>query len=107
MGGVSMTGTAGLFDDWAGLTGGRCAHAGAPPAKGNNVVFLALDPVHFAGSDKLTHEATDLAAYVRTSALAPGFDTITLPGDPEHRTFLQRSTTGITYEGTWAVGGHR
>ena len=41
-----------------GLTGGRSSHPGAPPAKGNNVVFLALDPARFAGRDALLREST-------------------------------------------------
>ena len=32
-----------------GLTGGKSSHPGAAGAKGNNVVFLALDPERFAG----------------------------------------------------------
>src|SRR6185437_8017169 len=41
-----------------GLTGGRSSHPGAPPARGNNVVFLALDPGRFAGRDRQVHESS-------------------------------------------------
>ncbi len=81
-----------------GLTGGRASHPGAPPARGNNVVFLALDPVQFAGRDALLTESTGVADYVRATPLAPGYDTITLPGDPERRTLATRSSQGIPLE---------
>jgi uncharacterized oxidoreductase len=32
-----------------GLSGGRSSHPGAPPARGNNVLFLALDPRQHRG----------------------------------------------------------
>jgi uncharacterized oxidoreductase len=81
-----------------GLTGGRSAHPGAAPAKGNNIVFLVFDPDRFAGADGQRHEASSLLDYVRTSPLAPGVQSITLPGDPERRTHDQRSKTGIPLE---------
>ena len=86
-----------------GLTGGRSSHPGAPPAKGNNVVFIALDPKLFAGQDALTREATQLVEYVRATPRAPGVESITLPGDPERRTLAQRSAQGIPLEDAhWA-----
>lgn len=78
-----------------GLTGGRASHAGAAPARGNNVVFLALDPARFAGRDALLREATGVAGYVRDTPRAPGVDRITLPGDPERATLARRSAEGI------------
>lgn len=81
-----------------GLTGGHASHENAPPAKGNNVVFLALDPERFAGRDALVGEATQLAGYVRATPRAAGIDAILLPGDPERRTFALRSTGGIPME---------
>lgn len=41
-----------------GLTGGRSSYPDAPPAKGNNVVFLLLDPAHFAGMETLLVESS-------------------------------------------------
>jgi uncharacterized oxidoreductase len=81
-----------------GLSGGRSSHPGAPPAKGNNVLFLALDPARFAGRDALLREATVVAEYVRDTPRAPGVDTILLPGDPERRTLERRSAEGIPIE---------
>ena len=81
-----------------GLTGGRTSHPGAPPARGNNVVFIALDPDHFAGRDALIRESSGLVDYVRATPRAPGVETITLPGDPERRTLALRSRDGIHLE---------
>ncbi len=86
-----------------GLSGGRVAHKGAPPAKGNNVVFIALDPGHFAGKDEMIGQTSELAEYVRSTPKAEGVDAILLPGDPERRTMALRSKVGIPLEeGHWA-----
>ncbi len=85
-----------------GLSGGHSAFPGAPPAKGNNVLFLALDPALFAGRDHLVSEATQLAAYVRGTPRAEGVEAILLPGDPERRSLEARSLSGIPLpEGHW------
>jgi uncharacterized oxidoreductase len=86
-----------------GLTGGRSSHADAPPARGNNVVFLALDPARFAGREAQVRESSQLAAYVRATPCAPGVDAILLPGDPERRTLQRRQAEGIPLEDAhWA-----
>ena len=64
-------------------SGGRTSYPGATAAKGNNVVFLALDPERFAGLEALTRESTGLARYVRATPRAEGVAAILLPGDPE------------------------
>jgi uncharacterized oxidoreductase len=81
-----------------GLSGGRSSHPGAPPARGNNVLFLALDPHQFTGTEGLRKEATELVKYVRATPRAPGIDSITLPGDPERNTLLTRCKNGIALE---------
>ena len=78
-----------------GLTGGRSSHPGAGAAKGNNVVFLALDPNAFMGQDALVQEATQLAAFVRDTPRAEGVSAILLPGDPERAMLAERSKNGI------------
>jgi uncharacterized oxidoreductase len=78
-----------------GLTGGRVAHAGAPPARGNNVVFIALNPGLFAGREALVEQATSLAEYIRGTPRAEGVDAILLPGDPERIMLARRSVDGI------------
>jgi uncharacterized oxidoreductase len=86
-----------------GLSGGRSSHPGAPAAKGNNVVFLVLDPAQFAGHDALIRESTQVADYVRNTPRAPGVEAILLPGDPEQKTLTLRSAAGIPLEDAhWA-----
>jgi uncharacterized oxidoreductase len=81
-----------------GLSGGRTCHPDAPPGKGNNVLFLVLDPAHFAGLGTLEREASQVAAFVRETPRAAGVDAILLPGDPERRTFARRAAEGIPLE---------
>ena len=86
-----------------GLTGGRTSHPGAPPAKGNNVVFVALDPALFAGREPLLREVAQLADYVRGCPRAEGVEAILLPGDPERATLQRRQAGGIPIaEAHWA-----
>jgi uncharacterized oxidoreductase len=81
-----------------GLTGGRSSFPGAPPVRGNNVLFLVLDPARFAGRDALLRESTQLSQFVRDTPRAPGAGDILLPGDPERRTLEKRSAEGIPIE---------
>ena len=86
-----------------GLSGGRTSFEGAPPARGNNVLFLALDPDRFAGLDTLVRESSQLSEYVRGCPRAQGVEAILLPGDPERMTMRKREAGGIPLEGAhWA-----
>lgn len=85
-----------------GLTGGRSSYPGAPAAKGNNIVFLALDPDKFAGVDHLLGETTGLSDFVRSTPPVAGVERVLLPGDPERITLEKRSRDGIPLEqGHW------
>ncbi len=81
-----------------GLTGGRSSHPGATGAKGNNVVFIALDPARFAGFEALTTQSSALSEYVRATPRADGVSAILLPGDPERMVLEYRSIEGIPLE---------
>lgn len=86
-----------------GLTGGKSSHPGAAPAKGNNVVFLALDPAHFMGLEALVEQSGGVARFVRSTPKAEGVAAILLPGDPERLMLEYRSVEGIPLEdGHWA-----
>ena len=86
-----------------GLTGGKSSHPGAPGAKGNNVVFIALDPERFVGLDAMVAQSGGVARYVRGTPKAEGVAAILLPGDPERMMFEYRSVEGIPLEvGHWA-----
>jgi uncharacterized oxidoreductase len=87
-----------IMDLWAGgLSGGECSHEGAPPKGGigNNVFFMAFDPIHFAGYDSLVDQATHLVDYIRATPRAAGVASITLPGDPERASLKERLSSGI------------
>jgi uncharacterized oxidoreductase len=88
-----------ILDMFAGgLTGGKSSHPGATGAKGNNVVFIALDPARFAGLDALVEQSTGLSSYVRATPRAEGVAAILLPGDPERMMLEYRSIEGIPLE---------
>jgi hydroxycarboxylate dehydrogenase B len=86
-----------------GLSGGKSSHPGAPGAKGNNVVFLALDPEQFVGLEWLVEQSSGLSRFVRSTPKAEGVAAILLPGDPERLMLEFRSVEGIPLEdGHWA-----
>ncbi len=86
-----------------GLSGGKSSHPNAAGSKGNNVVFIALDPERFAGLDALVGESSGLAHFVRSTPRAEGVAAILLPGDPERMMLEYRSVEGIPLEeGHWA-----
>ena len=85
-----------ILDIWAGaLSGGGCSQTSQRAVPGNNVFFLVLDPAHLAGSDLLTHQAADLAAWIRATPRVQGGDAIVLPGDPERQVLRRRTASGI------------
>ena len=88
-----------ILELWSGgLSGGRCSAAEAQPVGGNNVVFVVMDPEHFAGKDWVTSHASRLGEFIRATPRLPGVDAILLPGDPERSTLEQRSVHGIPLE---------
>jgi uncharacterized oxidoreductase len=78
-----------------GLSGGRCCHPHSPPARGNDVLFLVIDPSHFVGGTHQQREAEQLVEYVRATPRAAGVDVILLPGDPERLARKARDQEGI------------
>jgi uncharacterized oxidoreductase len=81
-----------------GLSGGNCSSPGSPPARGNDVFFIALAPSHFTGLDALREKATRLSAYVRSTPTVAEEQPILLPGDVERNTYEKRITEGIPLE---------
>ena len=53
-------------------SGGRSSHPGAPAAKGNNVVSLALDPEGVRRPRQLIEQSSGLARFVRATPKAEG-----------------------------------
>ena len=85
-----------ILELWAGgLSGGPCSQPEAQPKGGNNVVFIALDPAQFAGSEFIRNQAASLVDFIRATPRAPDVRTIVLPGDPEREALEHRLNHGI------------
>jgi uncharacterized oxidoreductase len=78
-----------------GLSGGRCSAPDQPPVRGNNVVFILIDPERFAGRNAVIERSSRLSQYIRNTPLAPGCTGILLPGDPERLVLRRRRAEGI------------
>lgn len=84
------------------LSGGVTARAEKYPKNGNCVFMLLLRPESFGGQAHFAAEVKQLLDYVRSSKLAPGYDKITLPGDPERSYFAKSDANGIEFDsGNW------
>ncbi|MCC6436528.1 MAG: malate/lactate/ureidoglycolate dehydrogenase [Acidimicrobiales bacterium] len=57
----------------------------------NNMLTIAIDPEAITGRDCLVSEATAYLDYVRASALREGFGEVLMPGEPEHRSRIDRA----------------
>ena len=89
------------FDILAGAVSG--AGCSRPDAKriGNSFLMHVLDIERLRGSGPFSDDVEALIDYVRSSRLAPGFDEILLPGEPELRTEQDRRGNGVPVpEGT-------
>lgn len=86
-----------------GLSGAGCGRTDAPPRpRGNGILILVIDIQRFAPMDAFYQHVTGLIDYVKSSPLAPGFDEIQVPGEPEVRERGKRLKDGIVIdEGTW------
>ena len=83
------------------LSGGGCSRGDAE-RWGNATFILAIDPGVFITGDGFTNEVESLLNHVRSSRLAPGFEEILIPGEPEAREKARRSAEGIfVSEQTW------
>ena len=85
-----------------GFSGGQCAIPNPPPPLGNCAMFWVMNPEFFGGSEHLLDEVGRLEAYVRDVPRIDGVSDVTLPGDPERRTLLDRRANGISLDdGNW------
>ena len=76
------------------LSGGGSSHPD-PERWGNATFLLALDPEAFVGRERFEAEVEDLLAYVRSSRVAPGFERVLIPGEPEREERERRGAEGI------------
>ena len=69
---------------------------------GNAALLIVLDIEQFVPQEEFAHTVTELARFVKSSALMDGFEEIILPGEIEQRQMASRQATGIFIEDeTW------
>ena len=79
------------------LSGGGCSRPD-PERWGNATLILAINPGAFGERSQFDAEVDNFLAYVKSSRLAPGFEEILIPGEPEVRERARRSKEGIFVE---------
>jgi uncharacterized oxidoreductase len=85
-----------ILELWAGgLSGGLCSQPEVSNKGGNNMIFVALDPAQFAGSEFIMGQATKLVEFIRATPRLPGVHSIVLPGDQERQSLEHRTRHGI------------
>ena len=87
----------------AGTLSGQGCSAGERKLKSNGVLITVYHIEHFTSRSSYDEEIESLIRHVLSSRLAPGFDEILLPGEPEFRTAARRQREGIEIdETTWS-----
>ena len=76
------------------LSGQGCA-AGDREMMSNGVLINAYHIEHFTDMKTFYDEVEGLVRHVKSSRLAPGFNEILAPGEPEFRTAERRAAEGI------------
>ena len=81
----------------AALTGGVTIHPGHERKDGivNSMLSIVIDASKLKQATNLDDEVEAVKDYIRQSRIAPGFDEILLPGEPEQRSRADRQTQGI------------
>ncbi len=79
-----------------------------PEAVGNGCCFVAVDPAAFCPEEVFLSEVSRTIDYMKSSAPAPGFEEVFVPGEIEFLTARRRAGEGIPVdEPTWrAIGEH-
>lgn len=82
---------------------GRAGHVGEQPGPDyNGLLILVLDIARFLPPLEFRREVDELARYLKSSALAPGFSCILTPGETEALTEAERTSAGVFIEDdTW------
>lgn len=84
------------------LSGGVTIREKPINQNGNCVFMQVIDPAALGGADHFAKEVTQLNEFVRGCPRMPGVNEILLPGDPERRTFAERSKSGVPLDdGNW------
>jgi uncharacterized oxidoreductase len=68
----------------------------------NSMLAIVIDPAKLNDPNEVAEAAASTAAHIRSSRVAPGFEQILLPGEPERRSAEVRARDGIPVDdGTW------
>jgi LDH2 family malate/lactate/ureidoglycolate dehydrogenase len=70
------------------------------PIRGNGILMMAIDSEHAGGRDAFLGSIEGLLGYVTSPPYQPGFERITLPGEPERVCFAVRSVEGVRLDTT-------
>ncbi|MBM82758.1 MAG: hypothetical protein CMJ78_19525 [Planctomycetaceae bacterium] len=65
---------------------------------GNGVCFIVIDPSTFCPLDRFRSLMDETIEYMKSSAPAPGFDEVLVPGELEFRTMRRRLKEGIVVD---------
>ena len=85
------------------LSGEGCAD-GSREMHSNGVLFTVYNIEHFTDLATYDQEVEGLLSHVKSSRLAPGFNEILAPGEPEFRSARRKESEGIEIdETTWAA----
>ncbi|MFC1525201.1 Ldh family oxidoreductase [Candidatus Latescibacterota bacterium] len=92
-----------VIDLLAGALSGASTTGGREARQGNAVFLLVVDISQFVPPEDFHAAVDEFEDFVKSSAPAPGYDQILMPGDPEVRQSERRGAEGIYVEDeTWA-----
>jgi uncharacterized oxidoreductase len=84
------------------LAGGQRAEQDRKGGILNSMLAIVIDPAKLNDPAAVADAAASTAAHIRSSRVAPGFEQILLPGEPERRAAEKRAKEGIPVDdGTW------
>lgn len=83
------------------MSGAGCS--GTPGSRlGNSIFMIAIDIERFTPMELFLRRVKRFIEFIKSCPLAPGFDEILIPGEPEIRTRKLREREGIYVdEATW------
>ncbi|HEX3727487.1 MAG TPA: Ldh family oxidoreductase [Pirellulales bacterium] len=82
-----------------GLSGGGCCQS-VPPPPADGMLAIALDVNQFLPLTDFRNQVVTLIEHVKSSALAPGYEQILAPGEPEAISRRRRLQEGVFVEPT-------
>jgi uncharacterized oxidoreductase len=84
------------------LAGGQRAEQDRKGGILNSMLAIVIDPAQLNDAGAVAEATASTAAHIRSSRVAPGFEQVLLPGEPERRSAERRTREGIPVDdGTW------